>query len=333
MSIRERLSGNEAVAFAMKQINPDVVAAFPITPSTEIPQYFSNYVDNGEVDTEFIAVEGENSANGETYAEILKQLDSEHIAKLYVDNVVRFMSEITMLDLRDILVKYLTAFYKFMKARDYKPDTYFKNLIKSMTGIDGITHYNDLNSKVFNKSTHKTLLANGKFLVALYALKNSYKYFLDDEKDVNKEELTKIYNLVFAMGSADIQRNGTIVGLYKFDKEQLNSLVKRNFFTSIDHLKSINDRTKPLIKTAPRYKDNLTKSFGYKFDLRGISGYSLDNDRVLYVPENSTGDWNSIGVSNDKEIGSFFVVKAYIVSPIVIAVVISPARRTTWFEY
>ena len=62
MSIRERLSGNEATAYAMKQINPDVVAAFPITPSTEIPQYFSTYVDNGEVDTEFIAVEGEHSA-------------------------------------------------------------------------------------------------------------------------------------------------------------------------------------------------------------------------------------------------------------------------------
>ena len=62
MSIRDRLSGNEAVAHAMKQINPDVVAAFPITPSTEIPQYFSTYVSNGEVDTEFIAVEGEHSA-------------------------------------------------------------------------------------------------------------------------------------------------------------------------------------------------------------------------------------------------------------------------------
>lgn len=62
MSIRERLSGNEATAYAMKQINLDVVAAFPITPSTEIPQYFSTYVDNGEVDTEFIAVEGEHSA-------------------------------------------------------------------------------------------------------------------------------------------------------------------------------------------------------------------------------------------------------------------------------
>ncbi|MGE5677311.1 MAG: pyruvate ferredoxin oxidoreductase [Pseudomonadota bacterium] len=62
MSIRERLSGNEAVAVAMRQINPDVVAAFPITPSTEIPQYFSQFVANGQVQTEFVAVESEHSA-------------------------------------------------------------------------------------------------------------------------------------------------------------------------------------------------------------------------------------------------------------------------------
>ena len=62
MSIRERLSGNEAAAVAMKQINPDVVAAFPITPSTEIHQYFSTFVSNGTVDTEFITVESEHSA-------------------------------------------------------------------------------------------------------------------------------------------------------------------------------------------------------------------------------------------------------------------------------
>ena len=62
MGIRERLSGNEAAATAMKQINPDVVAAFPITPSTEIPQYFSTFVSNGAVDTEFVAVESEHSA-------------------------------------------------------------------------------------------------------------------------------------------------------------------------------------------------------------------------------------------------------------------------------
>lgn len=62
MSKRVSLSGNEAAAFAMKQINPDVVAAYPITPSTEIPQYFSQFVANGEVDSEFVAVESEHSA-------------------------------------------------------------------------------------------------------------------------------------------------------------------------------------------------------------------------------------------------------------------------------
>lgn len=55
-------TGNEAMAYAMKQINPDVVAAYPITPSTEIVQLFSNYVSDGEVDSEFVPVESEHSA-------------------------------------------------------------------------------------------------------------------------------------------------------------------------------------------------------------------------------------------------------------------------------
>lgn len=61
-SIRKSLSGNEAVAYAMKQINPDVMPAFPITPSTELPQFVSSYIANGEMDTEFIPVESEHSA-------------------------------------------------------------------------------------------------------------------------------------------------------------------------------------------------------------------------------------------------------------------------------
>jgi pyruvate ferredoxin oxidoreductase alpha subunit len=62
MTKRVCLSGNEAVATAMMQIDPDVVAAFPITPSTEVPQYFSQFVNNGEVHTEFVPVESEHSA-------------------------------------------------------------------------------------------------------------------------------------------------------------------------------------------------------------------------------------------------------------------------------
>lgn len=62
MAVKERMSGNEAVAYAIRQINPDVMPAFPITPSTEIPQFVSNMIANGEIDTEFIPVESEHSS-------------------------------------------------------------------------------------------------------------------------------------------------------------------------------------------------------------------------------------------------------------------------------
>ena len=66
MGKRERLSGNEAVAIALRQINPDVFPAFPITPSTEIPQYFASFDASGQVDTEFITVESEHSSMSAT---------------------------------------------------------------------------------------------------------------------------------------------------------------------------------------------------------------------------------------------------------------------------
>lgn len=56
------ISGNEAVAYAMKQIDPDVMGAFPITPSTDIPEVFAGFVANGEVNTEYVAVESEHSS-------------------------------------------------------------------------------------------------------------------------------------------------------------------------------------------------------------------------------------------------------------------------------
>lgn len=56
------LTGNEAIAYAMRQLNPDVIAAYPITPSTTIPEKISEYINNGEMNTEFITVESEHSA-------------------------------------------------------------------------------------------------------------------------------------------------------------------------------------------------------------------------------------------------------------------------------
>jgi pyruvate ferredoxin oxidoreductase alpha subunit len=56
------IDGSAAVAQAMRQINPDVVAAYPITPQTAIVEHFSQFVADGRVHTEFIPVESEHAA-------------------------------------------------------------------------------------------------------------------------------------------------------------------------------------------------------------------------------------------------------------------------------
>ncbi|HLN19035.1 MAG TPA: pyruvate ferredoxin oxidoreductase [Patescibacteria group bacterium] len=56
------LTGAYAGAEALKQINPDVMAVYPITPQTPIIEVYSKYISDGEVDTEVIHVESEHSA-------------------------------------------------------------------------------------------------------------------------------------------------------------------------------------------------------------------------------------------------------------------------------
>ena len=56
------VTGNEAVAEAMRQIDPDVVCAYPITPQTEVVQIYAQFVADGAVQTEFVTVESEHSA-------------------------------------------------------------------------------------------------------------------------------------------------------------------------------------------------------------------------------------------------------------------------------
>jgi pyruvate ferredoxin oxidoreductase alpha subunit len=59
---RTAITGNGAVALALRQVEPDVMSAYPITPQTEIAQNYAQYVANGDVVTEYIAVESEHSA-------------------------------------------------------------------------------------------------------------------------------------------------------------------------------------------------------------------------------------------------------------------------------
>lgn len=59
---RISLTGNDSAAEALKQCLPDVVAAYPITPQTEMMHKFAEFVADGTVHTEFITVESEHSA-------------------------------------------------------------------------------------------------------------------------------------------------------------------------------------------------------------------------------------------------------------------------------
>ena len=56
------MNGDQAIALAWKQIDPDVVAAYPITPQTIIVEAFSEFVADGLVNTEYVCAESEHSA-------------------------------------------------------------------------------------------------------------------------------------------------------------------------------------------------------------------------------------------------------------------------------
>jgi pyruvate ferredoxin oxidoreductase alpha subunit len=60
-TITKALTGAEASAEAMRQIKPDVVPLYPITPQTQIVEVYSQFVADGLVDSELVRCESEHS--------------------------------------------------------------------------------------------------------------------------------------------------------------------------------------------------------------------------------------------------------------------------------
>lgn len=56
------ITGNAVGAYGALLCRPEVVAAYPITPQSEIAEQIAQFVNNGELDAEYVEVEGENSA-------------------------------------------------------------------------------------------------------------------------------------------------------------------------------------------------------------------------------------------------------------------------------
>ncbi|MCD6409688.1 MAG: pyruvate ferredoxin oxidoreductase [Candidatus Verstraetearchaeota archaeon] len=58
----EVLTGNYAVAYGVKLARAEIIAAYPITPQTSIVEKLSEFIENGEMEAEYIRVESEHSA-------------------------------------------------------------------------------------------------------------------------------------------------------------------------------------------------------------------------------------------------------------------------------
>jgi pyruvate ferredoxin oxidoreductase alpha subunit len=56
------LSGNSAIAEAVKQVKPDLVVCYPIAPSTSILEEIAKFISQGKLDSEFLNIESDHSA-------------------------------------------------------------------------------------------------------------------------------------------------------------------------------------------------------------------------------------------------------------------------------
>jgi Pyruvate:ferredoxin oxidoreductase and related 2-oxoacid:ferredoxin oxidoreductases, alpha subunit len=72
------LVGNHAVAYAVKQAKPQVLAVYPITPQTTMLEKLSEYVDRGELKARMIRVESEHSALASIYGAAVARGQSVH---------------------------------------------------------------------------------------------------------------------------------------------------------------------------------------------------------------------------------------------------------------
>ncbi|WP_424356602.1 pyruvate ferredoxin oxidoreductase [Methanocella sp. MCL-LM] len=60
--MKKMATGNQAVAYGVKECDVEVIAAYPITPQTEVVETVANFVETGKMDAAYIRVESEHSA-------------------------------------------------------------------------------------------------------------------------------------------------------------------------------------------------------------------------------------------------------------------------------
>lgn len=243
-----------------------------------------------------------NNANPYTSGVINNIIENDIAVSKEITNILRFIDDMTMIMKRDVLIEYLTFFYTIMIGREIPEDNCgitFAHLIYSVFGITGYTNPDKLNT-LFANSTNTSLNNNFRILIGI-SLTQQAETFLSLKKNNYKDLIINLYDIMVSLLSVEVENNGFSKALLKYDKEFLQTLVKQNFYSEIDYLKSINSKSNPAYSSFYRIKDKLTKNYkGY--NLNGIMGYDEKMGKTQYS-NIITGDWISTCVTPE---GIFF---------------------------
>jgi len=240
--------------------------------------------------------------NNNTLEKINKMLDANLVAKRAIVNILRFASNIPMLNRRDIIIKWLYFFYNAMVSKGIDQairQRTLSSLVYYVFGKKGITDISEING-IFDYATTESLNDNIKVLAAISKLQ-LYEEAMRLEETEFKTTIIKLYKLAVDMMAREVEDIGFIKSLFKYDKEYLKTFFKASFYNEVDFLKSINSRDNLLYGIFYPHKDNLTEHFD-GFDRTGIFGYSDSLKRIQFT-NIIDGDWLSIAVTYN---GTFF---------------------------
>lgn len=280
-------TGNEAMAEAMRQINPDVCAAYPITPATEIMQIFSGFVNDGLVKTNLITVESEHSAisacmgSAASGARTMTATSSQGLALmheiLYIASALRL--PIVLAEVNRALsgpINIHCDHSDTMAERDSGwIQIYSENAQEAydlLIAAVRIAEHNDVLLPAM-VSTDGFIISHGMERLEMYP---------DEEVKKFIGEYKPAYNL--------LDMNNPIT---------VGSLVLTDYY--LEHKRAQHEAMKNAKKVIPQIFDEFAKTFGKKYDF--IESYKCDDAEYILVCLGSTAGTSKVAVDELKQEG------------------------------
>src|SRR5574344_2063196 len=226
------------------------------------------------------------------------ELDSDPITSAKLSNIFKFLSEITMVMKRDIIIKYLTYYYNSLINSKVPKDiveTKFAALIFNLFGYSGYKNPDNIIA-LFDYATNDSIDTVLRNMIIVYKL-GKIETFINLTNTKYRKVLSKIYNIVVSILIREVQSTGFARTVYNYDQDYLQSLTKQTFNSEISYLDTIKALDNPMHKNFYPSLDNLTKQFT-GFNRQGIFGYDCKNKRIKYT-NYDYGDWNDVRITEE----------------------------------